>query len=468
MKQEKFIYTIVSFFLMIAFILPFVYITKYTYLTADDFCRTSIEFNIYFSNFVYWYENITGRYTNYFLSYLPLYSKHLYRVSLISLFLSLGASIYFFIRSIFKFLRCELHASKILFLSTLFFITLISQLPSLYEYFYWYASSTVYLISTIFLLLFLSLLLRLESTSYYYLPTLCLLIVLMNGNNEMLILLSNFILVSLLVWKKYKLNIFSNRLLIANIFAIISGIVVILSPASEGRQTHFLNSGDFLYSINYSLLSAGMFCLKSLLEFPYVVFYLGMFLFVNQVFKNRNLSHIYGIHPIFLIIWTFIAFSLVIFVPYYATGGLNVNLGRIGNLVHVVFLIFIMINLTNAALFFQKKPFNYRFKRNYILLIFVLYLGSLGVINSNYKNIFLDFSGHNFMKYQFHVKKRETTLKNFEGDHLVLQKIKGTRTLPHWEISSDAEHWSNECYLNYLISEYQLEVETITIKEKFN
>lgn len=466
MNDQKYLYGLILCILILMFIFPFFYITRYTSLTADDFCRTSIDFTNYAQNFPYWYRNITGRYTNYFLSYLPIYSENLYRLSLMLLFSSLGVSIFYFVKGSLEFLKWKNQRLSIMFLSTLFFITLISQLPSIFEYFYWYASSTVYLISTIFFLLFVFLLFKLESKNRLYLPTICFLIICMNGNNEMLILLTNFILFSLLIWRKIRIKVLSNRLLIANVVAILSGLIVVLSPATENRQGYFSNSGDIIFSIWSSLLSSGMFILKSTVEFPYIIFYLGLFIFFNHYIKKFNSIKTIGVNPILLIVWSFLALGTVFFVPYYGTGSLNVNLGRIGNMIHVIFLIIIYINVFNAALFFKKVKLNFQFQPVIYISMFALYLTMILIYNINYKNILLDLANNSFEQYQLKIENRIIELENFKGDHLILNRIEGTRTLPHWEISSNASHWSNECYLDYLKNQYHLNAKTVIIEEK--
>jgi hypothetical protein len=380
------------------------------------------------------------------------------------LFVGLGASIYYFVMGSLEFLKWKFQRLKIMFLSVLFFIALISQLPSIFEYFYWYAASTVYLISTIFLLVFILLLFKLESKNTFYLPSLCLVIFLMNGNNEMLILLTNFILFSLLIWKKIKLKALSRRLLIANAVAILCGLIVVLSPATENRQGYFSNSGDILFSIWSSLLSSGMFILKSTIEFPYILFYFGLFILFNHYFNKYNLFNTKAVNPLVLIVWSFIALATVFFVPYYGTGALNVNSGRIGNMIHVIFLILIYINIFNAALFFKKVKLNFKFQPVIFISMFALYLTIILIYNINYKNILLDLANNSFEEYQIQIEDRMIKLENFKGENLILDRIKGTRTLPHWEISSDASHWSNECYRDYLINEYHLDAETVIIK----
>ena len=142
-------------------------------------------------------------------------------------------------------------------------------------------------------------------------------------------------------------------------------------------------------------------------------------------------------------------------VPYYSIGSLNVNAGRIGNMVQAIFLILFSLNLLNLAIFIQEnfRDLRYEFPEFSCISCLGTYLVLLVFGNSNYKRLYKDYRNGSYSKYKTELNKRLEDFKNRSEGNLILRKIQSPFILKHWEVSPDPEHWSNECYKDYLKKE---------------
>jgi len=465
-KNQKLFYWFFSIIAILIFILPFFYIIKYTHIAADDFCRVPADFDDYFKNVAFWFVNLTGRYTNGFISYLPLYDLEINRLVLKILFVGLGVISYFFIKRSFDFFQIAIVKSKCLFITVLFFIALISQLPSVYEFFYWYAATTAYLISIIFFLLFLIVIFDFNYRKPYQVFIICLLVILLNGNNEMLIPITNLILFGFLLEKIIFQKKINPKYLLINIVSWLSSLVVIFAPGNANRQTSYSEGGDLIHSLESSVLSSGMFTLKSLIEFPYFFLYIGLFLFIFDEIRKQGIQTYKCIHPLLLFGISLTLLASVIFVPYYATGYVKINAGRIGDMIHIVFLILLFINLLNTSIFFEKRIIykkNEIFKKTSIIL-FIFFFLLIPFTNQNYLDLYSDFLDGNFVKYDLEIQKREEKLKVSNLDEIRLERIKGTRTIKHLEITKNPNEWENQCFGAFINKKYNLNIRSITVE----
>ena len=456
--------------LIIIFVLPFLYVTKFTFPAADDFCRTALDFDQYFNQFGHWYSKMTGRYTNFLFSYLPLYRLEVYRVVLAILFCLLGFSIFYFIKILWGYFEIKKANSVIAVVSVFVFSTLISQLPSLYEFFYWYAATTVYLISIIFFLLFLVMILKVLDGKPFHFLLFYGLIFLMNGNNEMLIPISNFVLLVVLARNALVQRVSHLYLLGANFVGAVSALIVVMAPGSANRQMFYPEGGQVFYSLQSAVLSAGMFSIKSIFELPYLFFYLGLFCLIFKLTRRKPIKSSRALSPVRLMLFSFLAVVSVFVVPYYATGGLDVNSGRIGNMIHAVFLLIMCINIINLAVFLEENT-NFRYsvplKRSSILLL-SSYLILVLIMSRNYVNVRRDLIDGKFLQFRNAMMARLNYLEETDDSLGVISNIKGTKILPQWEISSDEVHWTNICYREYLANVYGVNLKKIMVKQDLN
>ena len=467
MKKKTVLNLLILTVLIAVFLFPVLLITNSTYLNADDFCRAGVPLGDYFSNLGIWYSGISGRYFNYLVTYIPVYNIQIYRLVLGVLFLGLGWSLYFLLNNSLKFFGMQLDPIRQLIMSALIYIGLISQMPSLFEYFFWYAASSVYLLSTIFFCFILGFLFSINKISKFQFLLLLVLIFCLNGNNEMFILLNSFILILLFFLISYRKKKIQLRLLWANILCWISGCIVILSPASALRQSYYPEAGNVWNSISDALLSSGMFFLKKLAGFPELLFYVGLFLlFLNYIRGKAQAKR--AIHPLPALVFTIIAISVIMVVPYYATGSLNVNAGRIGNMVQVLFVIIFSLNLLNASIYFQHNLARLLSPvlKTGIAICIGSYLILTTSMNSNYNMMYRDFINGSYADYEVAISKRLESFKGGGNGGLILHKIESPLILKHWEVSPEEGHWSNECYKEYLRRSYHYKPNSLIIEDE--
>lgn len=462
MVRTQQIYNLFSVLITFIFIVPFIYITRFAHLAADDYCRANTELGKYGVNIYEWYLHHNGRFTNAFLSFLPVYNSGVYKLVLMFSFILLGLAILFFVKNVFNHFNFVEDWSEVYFITALFYIGIIICLPSPYEFFYWYAGTSAYMYSIILFLFLTGLLFRSNRENSKNILLAGLLIVLIIGNNEMLIPIINFLLLTLLIitlmGDKLKLKF---KILILNLLGWISSLIVIFSPGSTKRQGLYSEAGDILFSINSAILSSGMFTLKKLFEFPNVILYIGLTLVFLQL-KSKEGAKSLIFNPIHLAVVSFISLGLIFFVPFYATSHLNVNSGRIGNMIQVVFWIILVINLINLSSYAKGKFFKKIFVPAYlpmgIIIVFVIFAA---FSNKNYQGLISDFKNDEFQRFEKLMTDRENKIKNAKGPYLEIQEISGTQIMKHYGISTDRNYWVNRCFTNAMNFMYDKEFEQI-------
>ncbi|NJW54045.1 hypothetical protein HC175_14080 [Salinimicrobium sp. CDJ15-91] len=414
-------------------------------MSADDFCRASADFSNYFENVALWYREHNGRFINSLFSYLPVYNPTVYKITLGLSMILFGGTIYFFLSRLFIFFQFKLRKDQVLFISVLFFIAIISLVPSVNELFYWYAGTSAYLYSSIFLLLLIIALINISTGSKIYALAAALLIILIIGNNELLLLLTNFLVGLLLLYSLFynkKIRWISCLLLV---ISFISSLIVIFSPGSISRQAQYPEGGQFLSSLKMAFLSSGMFTLKTIIEPPVILLMAGIFLLL--FYWGKNLKEIQFLNPFALLLISLISIASVVFVPYYATGYLMIRSGRIGNMIHIVWWIFLLINILNAVLYFRKKCSPRKIISKVLPSVSLTLFLILTLSGRTYKNLFQDFQNNEFERFEADIRKRTQTIRFSNSSILEVEKISGTRTISSFGISQDLSHWTNQCYL---------------------
>ena len=451
-----------SFIVFLLFIAPFFYLTRFTFMSGDDFCRAVTGLDSFFQNISHWFTT-SGRYTNAFLSYFPVYGKEVYRWTL---FISMSAvlvTLFYYVHRILSIYELQVAMKVKIFIALIFAVVVYSQLPNIYEFFYWYAAVTVYLYSIIFFMLLLPRILLLGKHSGERLFLSAFLVVLLVGNNEMFILITNFLLGVTLLFKYLMTKKIDLKILFLNVLSWMTSFLVLFMPGTGARQAHYPEGGEVIYSLKWAVLSSGMFIIKSLLQFPYVLLFLGLFLYLINAAK-RTRSTAFFIHPVVLFILSYIGLMLVFFVPLYATGHIAVNSGRIGNVVHLIFLILLFLNIVNLAGYVSR--YELKLNINSFLLPFMVLISLASLLFSgNYQGLLADLSGEELKKYEEQVEARYERLRKEEGVVRV-QKIKGTNLLKYYDITFDAKSWENHCYVEMVNYNYEKNLEAITLESE--
>lgn len=464
LQRSKVLAVILSTILFGIFIAPFIYITKYAYLSADDFCMASADFSNYFENILFWYREHNGRFVNSFFGYLPVYDPAVYKIILALSMVTFFGVIYFFLSRVFYFFHYKLKKDQVLLISTLFFIAVISLLPSLNQLFYWYSGTSAYLYSVIFFLLLIIALLNVPSGKKRYFLSAGFLTVLTIGNHELLLLLTNFMIFLLLVtsfWFEKKIRQRSFLLLLISIG---TSLIVIFSPAATNRQFQYPEGGQFLYSLKMAFLSSGMFVFKNFLNLSIFLLMTGFFLLLLH--WSKNLKNYRVINPLVALVVSLICLATVVFVPYYATGYLRIRSGRIGNMIHIVWWVLFFINTINIILYLKKRNL---IKSNIPISFPIAVIGIFLIItltgNRAYKDLYMDYKLNAFSNFEKDVLIRIETVRHSDSAVLKVNQIKGTRTISHTGISNDPSHWTTTCYLEAINKKYHKNYQVITLKE---
>lgn len=449
----------------IFYILPYLVVTQYTFLTTDDFCLTNSSFYLYFEKISSWYMNHNGRYANALFGRLPVYDLIVYRLVLLILFMFFGFSLYKFSKAILYFFNIEIKITYRIFLWLIIFVSVIGLLPSLFEFFYWYSSTSSYLISSSLFLLLSNFLMKIYKGIKINILFSCIIVFLLVGSNELFIPISNLLLLLFLIRSIiYKTDLFP--VISLNIIGWIGSLMVIFSPGTFSRRQYFPDGGNLTFSIISSIETAFQFLVFQIVNFPFIFFYSGIFLGVMHLMHKRRGLNMSFVNPFYLALISFILFASVIFVPFYAQGYLEVYKERIGNIVHIIFLILFLFNLINLSAYFSSIIY---LKRKSLIMLagysFLIFLILLPFTNKNYRLMAGDLKNNRFEIYKNDMNTRIEKIKQFEGTNLFLDKINGTQILKKYELSTDPDFWVNQCYLVYLKSKYSNDAQSVQLKQ---
>ena len=452
--------------LIVVFIIPFLYVSNYSILYMDDFCRSFLVSENYFHNIRDWYLHHNGRFINAIFTLLPVYKITIYRLIIALQFIILSFLLFHFFRSVFKLYQLDISMSKILFISIVFYIVLLSGLPSVYEFFYWYAAVTVYLLSLYFLLFFIKYTLEfyfLEKTSFLFWGVVILLMV---GNNELLIGFTNTILLLLILFYYYRHTQWSKPLLILNFLGWIGSLLVIFSPGTAFRKEQFQYSGNFIGAAKISILRVPEFFIDNLFQLPFFLFYLFLFLFVYSNINERK--EVRYINPFLLIGLTLIFIALMFFTLFFATGTLDIEKGRIGSFIIATAFVILTLNIINLAAFIRGKiGFQIGSPKPVFLFSFPLVLLSLiGLFNDNYLALRKDITSGDLKEFKENYQERQGIIKSLnEKDHeIFLKPIKNTRLIRSGDTEIMNIDWVKGCYIEYLNNSNHKNIETIILK----
>ncbi|TQI71554.1 hypothetical protein JM79_2494 [Gramella sp. Hel_I_59] len=467
MNFIKPIYLLSSLIIISIFVIPFIYISNYVILVLDDLCRAPVTSQNIIQLIQDWYLTHNGRFINSILSLLPVYNLDIYRIIVALSFPFLGFVLYDFLQKLFKIYELRLDITERIFLSSLLFVVLIAEIPSLFEFFYWYAAETVYLFSFIAFLYFLLLLFRIYMELSWNLFVGLFLIIFLNGNNELFLGFNNIILLSLLVRWFLKRKGINFKILLLNIISWITSLIFLLSPGTLSRRGELGYEGDIFVSIKVGLLYGGRFILENLIEIPNLLFFPIVFLLIS---KNRiKFNKVKTFHPVLLLFISYLSITSFYGLKFYATGLVERDVGRVGNILHLVVLIFVLLNMVNLAVVLGRKWKIHDFYKKYLppilvilLIIFIFFK------NQNYVDLRQDLIQNNFHEFEKAVEQRNNTIVKTKGDTLVLKQIQGTLLLKSGDEMLISKEWPRTCFLRYVNKKYGKSFQVLQVKKSDN
>lgn len=461
MKSEKNWYLGTSIILILLFIIPFLYISKYAVFVSDDLCRiNSLSLEEYFSTLKFWYLNQNGRFINAIITTIPIGSLFLYRLILSLSFVVLGLALFRFMLGIANFFRINYTKYQLLLLTVIWYIVIIGILPSLYEFFYWYAAVTVYLYGFSVFLLFVLVCMKLYKGGRVNPLYVIMLIIFINGTNELVVGIVNLLLLILLsidYLKRRKINL---RILLFNLISWICTAILVFSPGTSLRRNQFHYGGNLIGSMKVALIYGTKYIFLYLFEFPYILFYLLIFVLsyrsINKKFRLNSFP------PLYLGIISFLCIISLFFINYYAIGLLSHH-DRIANIVRLVMMTFFLLNIVNLAVYLRRRKFVPQISNRYIPpVIGLILLSILFFQNKNYVDLRLDFKDDNFNKFERALTVRENTLKSSSDTVVKLKRIEGTRILASGDKVMNFV-WVQRCYREYINEKYDKDIQEINI-----
>ena len=459
MSWRKF-YFLGLWLLFIVFLGPFVYLTRYAVLQLDDYCRASIKLTDFYSFISSWYLHHNGRYFNAILSSLPIYKTEIYRFILAILFLLFFYSMYVFLRSLFRYFKIYEHENKYLFLTWLSLVAILALIPNMNEFFYWYAGASVYEFSSIAFVFFLILLLKFWFKNQLDFYALCVITVIINGNSEMLVGITNFLLLCILFFKFKRTREINFKLIIVNVVSWISTIFLVFAPGMTVRRDQFSYGGDFFGSLKVAVIYGAKFLAVSMFDLTLIIFYIFLFLFTWKLTSKKK-EKLPEIYPLLLFIISYLSIISMVFILYYAIGTFNSEGGwRTSNLLRVISFLFFVINIVNLACYLKNRGILLRIPSYVYTIIIVGMILSL-YWNKNYNSLAEDLFSGSYEKFSESFAQREELIKSTNDSLLFLKPIKSNYFLKSGDYSLKKDNWVEDCYLNYIDLKYHKDFKNI-------
>lgn len=360
--------------------------------------------------------------------------------------------------------RLRLSKISAFLLTVVTLIIFIAQLPVIHEFFYWYSAATVYELTFIFFIFYLIFIVQFSLTGKLKFYPLMILVVLINGSSELLIGITNFLLLlvmasSLLRQKKELLKV-----VVLNLVGWISTLCMILSPGTVARRSVYDYGGNFIGSIKVALLYGTKFIFITITEIYIVLFILFLFLFLFHGTKKNSTNIDQYINPVILGIISYVAILSMVFILYYATGNFtSTHLGRGGNLLKLTFMLFLILNVINFQQYIKGKiPDSFKKDAFYAGALVILVI-LIPFSDTNYNKFLADLRERNLDRFQNEFYSRTESIKRQKGHILELKKIEGMELLSSGDPSLSKQEWVQECYLNYINSKYHKRFQKIIL-----
>ncbi|PRP67005.1 DUF6056 family protein [Nonlabens agnitus] len=462
--QGLMIIILLGFFVVI----PFLFVVKYATLSADDFPRAVFDIQDFFRNYSSWYKMHNGRFVNAFFSLLPIYSPTPLRLMLFINFVFNFIALRFFLFELFSFYGIQV-SKKVNFIATIvFFSLLIVQMPSLVDYFYWYASMTVYSISFCCFLMTLAYLFKMMRGDKRAIIWSMLFSILAIGSSELFILLLNSIVAVFLFVDYINRKQVVRSLIYLQLIVIAASVLVILSPGSANRQQAFEQSGNFINALSVTWREILFFFSNEFSNLQdYLTYSVIVMLIALVLIKSKNSVSLKYINPLILLLFSITLLICILFTPSYAMGGLPFNYGRVGNLIHLLWLVIVLVNTINLMVALKKQQWiDWSIGEYWCLPTLLVLLTTSVVRSSNVNNIYDDLINDRFEKSENDRNDRLLRVINSREVNIVLEPMMMPKTLQYTDVTSNPDHWYNKSYVNYFNAKYDININTVRVENK--
>jgi hypothetical protein len=427
-------------------IAPFLIISGFNNPTADDFCYNCKSRDLGFWNAQFsWYNDWSGRYfSTAILSIKALVSGSflLYKLIPIFLLISLFTSICYLCSLLF----INLKNKDFCILAFFVMIMYLFQMPSISQGLYWLAGSITYQLSNILtVLLFCFLIKFIESNEKIYLILSIFFVFLIIGSNEASMLLINFLIGVIFIYKSFCNKRIDYKILLLLFFVIIFSLIVIESPGNAIRASAYPERNQIFYAIYKSMLAV-----KSYLGMwlPFIIFF--SLLFFDHFIQNVSVktSKIFAVNPYFVFLVVFSVPFLGFFTSYWSIGRtpplrtINViYFYFLLGLIYLTFVLFFKFKQTENAFISYSKSVKY--------LLFIVILIQFGQENNIRVAYFDLLSGHAY-NYDLQLKNRYKIIESSRTNILNVSELTDKPfTIFVGDITSESNDWRNQCYDSY-------------------
>ena len=339
------------------------YLGLYNDLAYDDFGRSRDIGKGFFHRVLKWYYGHNGRFFNAVItSHFPIYQLGIYKFLHIITMGTWLCSLFVFVNQYCKYIGRKFIYIRVAFFCAVVFLAITINAPNLSEWWFWYASSSVYLVGTASLFFGASVYITaLGNDRMLYWCGAGIFLFLAVGSHEILMLIS---LVAT-VFVGLCVNIFNRqkRALIPFLFVLIAVCLVIFSPGSSNRMEAVTQNSVLQQLVEkifiivqqfFPVLSAGLDYWTSnsvWILVAVISFLLGA---KSYALKEhiKNLKH--------RMLGIFILSCLVILVtpilPIVLNMNININdASRTANLAYCMFILLIALNAFNFGVLVSQK-----------------------------------------------------------------------------------------------------------------
>ncbi len=341
--MEKNTYLLKRIFIIISILCVLFMIINafFIYPSADDFSYYIGAKELGFGEFQKWhYMNWGGRYIpNALLGSFSFDGIGIwyYRTIAISIILGLFFSFMVFVKNVLT----PLESVDKLYTSCVLFIGYTLSLYSIAQQFYWMPGSITYTLSCILCLLVWSFFNK--TNNWYYFFPLLFGIFIINGSNEISILMFNFSLILFIgfnVFMKRRINHFQYALVL---FSFLFGAISLLAPGNGMRAEEFENTKSLTYSIPRTINRGAILIFEHLYNILLVAIALLPLLNKNTYLRLNIPDKSKKILALGIFIFPFAILFLGIFPSYWATGRIPPQ--RAVNTISFFFMIAIIFSI---------------------------------------------------------------------------------------------------------------------------
>lgn len=446
--------SLVIFFLLLAFF-PYCYLAFFAQPIAEDF-GFAFQFqqnNSFYELLKNSYLTMNGRYVaNVFMYASPISFNSFfgYKISPILLMAMLFVANLQFIKALNLTIKFKDNVIYALTLSIIF----LHNLPIISEGLYWYTGSSIYFLGIIVAIFFMTSLVFLYKGYNKYKKHKIIfpltLSFLSCGFNEVLTLITLFLLTIFTLFLFYIKHPQKQAFLIVLLFTILFSCLMIFAPGNTFRENMYLLKGSVLNTVVMSIAQTLRFGFWWIFSIPLITASVLFYRIYDRL--NEKITWLKKPNKQFriaLILLLPLIIILCVAPPYWFTGILGQH--RTLNVAYFFFIIIWFLNIILWANFIKKKfrRFKIKFSQK---LVFATLVAGLFFTGNGYHALIDIFSGR-AKNFNAEMNKRNAVLieaKTGSSQEIILKPIKHKpKTLFVSDITNNPAYWTNLGYNDY-------------------